>query len=336
MPPVTHTLLAGGDDCALLQPAPGQVLAVSSDMLVEGRHFLPGTDPARLGHKALAVNLSDLAAMGARPRWVLLALALPSAEDAWVAAFAAGFRALAEQHQVDWVGGDTTAGPRNLAVTVIGEVAHDRALRRAGAQPGDEIWVSGTLGGAACGLALLQQQPGWPEVDAGTRQHCIDRLECPQPRVALGLALAGLASAAIDVSDGLLADLQHVLDASGVGADLQVAGLPLLPGLVSHRVHPRVRDAALAGGDDYELCFTASPVAHDTILRAAHAAGVPVTRIGRITGEAGLRAWLPDGQRLLPARTGYDHFALPGQAQAPAMSGAGTPDRGQAVQGTQQ
>lgn len=303
--PTRHTLLGVGDDAALLQPSAGQVLAVSTDMLVAGRHFLPDTDPGRLGHKAMAVNLSDLAAMGARPRWATLAIALPEPDPAWLAAFADGFHAEAQQYGVDWVGGDTTAGPLNLSVTILGEVAAAAALRRSGARPGDQLWVSGTLGEAACGLACLQGQLDLP---APARTHCIARLEQPTPRVALGLQLAGLASAAIDISDGLLADLNHLAQASGVAAVVQHAALPTLAALAERRATPLVDDALLAGGDDYELCFTAPAAAAQAILAAGIAAAVTVTCIGTIRAGSGVTVVAADGTVRPARRRGFDHF----------------------------
>ncbi len=306
-PSTTQTLLAGGDDAALLVPTPGHVLAVSTDMLVEGTHFLPGTDPRRLGHKTLAVNLSDLAAMGARPRWVFLALALPlpRVDEDWLAAFSAGFLALAAVHRVDLAGGDTTRGPLDLCVTVIGEVMTGHALRRDGAVPGDDVWLSGCTGEAAIGLAALR---GTVAVDAIDEARCRERLEQPQPRVALGLALAGLASAAIDVSDGLVADLGHLATRSACGIDVHWARLPQSSALAG--VDGKRRAAAiLAGGDDYELAFTASPVNRDAVLAAAQAAGIVVTRIGATAaGPAGVRVLDPRGFDIAPARGGFDHF----------------------------
>ena len=304
--PGRHTLLGVGDDAALLVPSADRVLAVSADMLVAGRHFLPDTDPHRLGRKALAVNLSDLAAMGAQPRWALLSIALPRPDEAWLEAFSAGFLAEAQAHDVDWVGGDTTAGPLNLSVTILGEVEAAQALRRSGAQPGDDVWVSGTLGDAALGLAALQGRFPLPEP---ARSFCLARLEQPSARVALGRALAGRAHAAIDISDGLLADLCHLLAASGCGADLDFARMPLSPALAGCAHEPLVQEAILAGGDDYELCFTAAAADRAAILTAARDAGTPVACIGTVGATAGVRVHAPDGRLLVPRRQGYDHFA---------------------------
>lgn len=298
-------VLGVGDDCALLAPSPGMQLAVTTDMLLEGRHFSPQDGPAGLGHKSLAVNLSDLAAMGATPRWATLAIALPAADDAWLAAFARGFFRVAEMHGIELVGGDTTRGPLTISVTAIGEVPPGQAMRRDGARPGDDVWVSGVLGSAALALAYRQGRLFMEQVDAA---RVLPALYLPTPRVELGVALRGIASAAIDVSDGLLADLGHILERSDVGATLEFASLPTLP-VVAGYLHEKVaRDCVLAGGDDYELCFTASPERHDAVLAAAASAGVAVTRIGRISAEPGLAVVDADGRPLAFEHTGYDHF----------------------------
>lgn len=304
-------VLGVGDDCALLAPQAGMQLAVSTDLLLEGRHFFPDVDPSRLGHKSLAVNLSDLAACGARPLAFTLALALPAPDEAWLAAFAGGLLALADAHGCALVGGDTTRGPLAICITVFGEVPTGQALLRSGAQAGDDLYVSGTLGDARLALEALRgtlQLP--PALLAAAR----DRLEQPSPRVALGQALRGIATSAIDLSDGLLGDVGHVLRQSGVGARIDstvVHGL-----LAARRSQPQaVPDDAqllpwvLAGGDDYELAFTAPPLRREMVQAAAGACGVAATCIGRIEAEPGLR--LVDGQgraMQVPAR-GFDHFA---------------------------
>lgn len=299
-------VLGVGDDCALLAPTPGMQLAVSSDMLLEGRHFSPQDSPAGIGHKSLAVNLSDLAAMGATPRWATLSIALPEADDAWLTAFARGFFRMADQHGIELVGGDTTRGALTISITVIGEVPPGQALRRDGAQAGDDVWVSGVLGPAALALAYRQGRLFMEQVDAA---RVLPALYLPTPRVALGIALRGVASSAIDISDGLLADLGHILQRSQVGATLEFAALPTLP--VAHAyLHEKVAvDCVLAGGDDYELCFTAPAERHDAVAAAAQSAGVAVTRIGHITAEPGLTVIDADGQPLPIEHTGYDHFA---------------------------
>lgn len=305
--PTRHTDLGVGDDAALLRPASGMQLAVSTDMLVCGTHFLPDTDPRALGWKALAVNLSDLAAMGATPRWSFLALALPAPDETWIEAFAHGFLECATAFDVDLAGGDTTRGPLNLCVTVIGEVPDGGAITRGGACAGDDIWVTGQPGRAALGLAALR---GEIELDAPARHTCVSALQRPQPRVAAGLALRGIASAMLDVSDGLLGDLRHILERSGAGATLDVAALPLAA-LLDHGVAPeRARAALCGGGDDYELAFTAPPDKRGAIAALALPLDLAFTRIGSITTERDtLLLREPDG-RITPAgRSGYDHFS---------------------------
>jgi len=303
--PTPSALLGVGDDAALLQVSVGNALAVSSDMLVCGTHFLPDADPFLLGHKTLAVNLSDMAAMGAAPRWAVLAIALPEADEAWLAQFSAGFFALAQQHGVELVGGDTTRGPLNLCVTIFGEVPAQQALRRSGAQVGDEIWVSGCLGDAALALAHLQ---GRIALSAAELSACLPALHQPQPRVALGLALRGIASSAIDISDGLLADLGHILDASQVGAQLDFAALPVSPALNNYVSQPLARQCALSGGDDYELCFTASSARHAELSDIAARLNLPLTRIGKIVAGRGCIVHDASGNPLNVEACGYDHF----------------------------
>ena len=296
--------LGVGDDCALLAPQAGMQLAVSTDMLVEGRHFLSTVAPDRLGHKALAVNLSDLAACGALP--LAFTLALPRADEAFVAPFARGLLALAQQHGIELVGGDTTCGPLNICITVMGEVPSGRALLRSGAQPGDELWVSGLLGDARLALEAFR---GTLLLSAAAFEATRRAMELPQPRVALGLALRGLASSAIDISDGLLGDLGHVLQRSGVGAVVELAQLPRSEWLAA-QPEPVQQECLLAGGDDYELLFTAPARGHDEVLAAARKAGVPVSRCGRIEAGAGVRIVDSRG-RELPASgwRSFDHFS---------------------------
>lgn len=307
--PTPSAVLGPGDDCALLQPTPGMQLAVTTDMLVEGTHFLPGTDAQNLGWKTLAVNLSDLAAMGARPRWVTLAGAMPAAEEDWIAAFAKGFFACAAEYGVDVVGGDTTRGPLNLCVTALGEVEPGRALRRDGARVGDQIWVSGRPGLAALGLAQLQgrielPQP-WPKL-------CIAALEKPRPRVALGQALVGVASAAIDVSDGLLADLGHIAERSGCAAAVRLVQLPHLPKGETYDAVLRklALECQLAGGDDYELCFTAPGTHSLAIAQIAARLELPLWCIGEmLAGPAGeVTVFDPDNKPVEFDCKGFDHF----------------------------
>jgi thiamine-monophosphate kinase len=299
-------VLGVGDDCALLAPTPGMQLAVTSDMLLEGRHFSPRDSPAGLGHKALAVNLSDLAAMGATPRWATLSIALPEENDAWLAAFARGFFRMADLHGIELVGGDTTRGALAFSITAIGEVPPGQALRRDGARAGDDVWVSGAIGSAAMALAYRQGRLFMEQIDAA---KVLPALYLPTPRVELGIALRGIATSAIDISDGLLGDLGHILQRSHVGASLDFAALPTLPVAQAYLHEAVARDCVLAGGDDYELCFTASPDCRVAVGAAAQPAGVAVTRIGRITAEPGLAVFDADGRPLPYQHTGYDHFA---------------------------
>jgi thiamine-monophosphate kinase len=304
-PATGKATLGIGDDCALLTPSPGMQTAISSDMLVEGRHFFAGEDPRRLGHKSLAVNLSDLAAMGARPVAFTLALALPAADRAWLSGFSAGLFALADAHGCELIGGDTTKGPLNICITVFGEVAPGRALRRDAAQAGDDIWVSGTLGDARLALA---GHLGEVALAADALAAAGTRLHMPTPRVALGLALQGIAHAAIDLSDGLAGDLGHILERSGVGAALDVDALPAGPVLASREPALR-RTFSAAGGDDYEICFTAPTNARDAVLAAGAASNTPVTRIGRIESTPGLRFTDAAGAPLDLRLSGFDHFS---------------------------
>ena len=295
--PARHTLLGVGDDAALLRPDAGAEMAVSTDMLVEGRHFARGAEPRLLGHKALAVNLSDMAAMGATPRWATLALALPEADEAWLGTFAAGFHALAERYEVDLIGGDTTRGPASgpicICVTILGEVPAGLALMRGGARPGDDIWVSGELGGAA--LALK----------GGASNAVARRLHQPEPRVELGERLRGIAHAAIDVSDGFAQDLGHILERSGAGALVHYA---LLPKVACSDAALQQR-CVLAGGDDYELVFTTPQAARREIEALSAALRLPLTRVGSIQpGEPKLQLLDALGKPLAVPR-GYDHFA---------------------------
>ncbi|GGH60735.1 thiamine-monophosphate kinase [Comamonas phosphati] len=354
--PVRRAVLGVGDDCALLAPQPGMQLAISSDMLVEGRHFFADVDPAALGHKALAVNLSDLAACGARPLAFTLALALPQADEAWVGGFAQGLLALADAHDCELIGGDTTQGPLNICITVFGEVPAGQALLRSGARAGDDIYVSGTLGDARLALEAMLGHVALP-LDA--LQAARQRLERPTPRVALGLALRGIASSALDVSDGLTGDLGHILQASGVGAtlDAQITSQliaahalftvdtailipstpdsshqpqPLEPmqtgsgtpskgrpaamasspfqGEAAQRLRGLLYQCTLAGGDDYELAFTAPASHRQAVQEAALHAGVPVTRIGTVDSTPGLRVVDGSGQPLAARYASFDHF----------------------------
>ncbi len=298
-------VLGVGDDCALLRVDSGMQLAVSSDMLVEGRHFLSTVAPERLGHKALAVNLSDLAACGAQPLAFTLALALPRGDDSFAARLAKGLFALADEHGIELVGGDTTAGPLNVCITVFGQVPPGQALLRSGAGVGDELWVSGCLGDARLALEVFRGRIALRGEDF---EHVRRAMELPQPRVALGLALRGVASSAIDLSDGLVGDLRHVLQRSGVGAQLDVDALPRSAVLAS-RTQAVQHECLLAGGDDYELLFTAPAARHSAVLAAAQQAGVTVTHCGHITAGSGLAIVDRHGNALPAAWRGFDHFA---------------------------
>jgi thiamine-monophosphate kinase len=304
-----RTTLGVGDDAALIRAGKGQLLAVAADMLVAGRHFFKDADPESIGHKALAVNLSDMAAMGATPRWATMGIALPKADAKWVAAFSKGFMALARKHGVDLIGGDTTRGPLNICVQIIGEVPVRQALRRDAAKAGDDIWVSGTLGDAALAVAAKNKRI---KLKAPELKQAQQRLDWPLPRIALGLALRSVARSAIDVSDGLAADLGHICERSGVAAVLAFERLPVSALLRRYLQLPVAQSALLAGGDDYELCFTAAPAKRAAVERAAVRARVRVTRIGRvIRAPAGVCSVVVvdrDGLPLPIQQKGFDHF----------------------------
>lgn len=303
--PVRRAVLGGGDDCALLAPAPGQQLAVSTDLLVEGRHFLSTVPPERLGHKALAVNLSDLAACGAEPVAFTLSLSMPRADDAFLAPFSQGLYALAERAGIELVGGDTTAGPLTVGITVIGQLPPGQALLRSGARPGHDIWVSGRLGDARLALEVFRGKTLLP----GTLFDEVRRaMELPEPRLELGAALRGLATAAIDLSDGLTGDLGQIMRASGVGATVEVDRIPRSATLAAQSETLQL-ECLLSGGDDYELLFTAPPSRRAAIDDAGRKAGVAVTRIGAIDDQESLRFVGPDGETLTPRARGFDHFA---------------------------
>ena len=306
--PVRRAVLGVGDDCALLAPTPGMQLAVSCDMLVEGRHFLPTVPPRWLGHKALAVNLSDLAACGAQPLAFTLALALPRIDEPFLQGFAEGLFELAEAHHIELIGGDTTAGPLNICITVLGEVPPGQALRRDGARVEDDIWVSHPPGlGLGDARLALEAFRGHLQLDAEGFEQARRAMEQPQPRVELGLALRGLASSAIDLSDGLVGDLGHVLAASGVGASVEVDRVPC-SGLLRGHSAAVLRECTLAGGDDYELLFTAAPSSAAAVLAAAAGLGLAVTRIGHIQAQPGLRWSQGDGRLMTLDLGGFDHF----------------------------
>jgi len=301
----SRAALGVGDDCALLTPAPGMQLAVSTDMLVEGRHFFPHADPYALGHKCLAVNLSDLAAMGAQPIAFTLAFALPEAREDWLAPFSQGLLKLADEHGCELIGGDTTKGPLTIGITVFGEVPFTQALRRDAARNGDDIWISGTLGDARLALAGYRKELA---LDTDALHAAAGRMHQPTPRVALGMALRGIAHAAIDISDGLAGDLGHILARSQVGARLDVDALPAGPVLCTQAQALR-RAFTLSGGDDYELCFTAPQNRREQVLAAAEQAGVEVTRAGCIESAPGLRLVDAGGEPLDLTPSSFDHFS---------------------------
>lgn len=302
--PSIRAVLGVGDDCALL-PASTSCTAISTDTLVEGVHFFADVDPTTLGQKALAVNLSDLAAMGATPRFFTLSLTLPQANDDWLAKFSNGLFLLADQFQVELVGGDTTRGPLSITITVLGEVNGAEALRRDGAKIGDDIWVSGQLGGAALALRQLLARETRAVIGADLRA----RLEVPQPRIALGERLTAVAHAAVDISDGLLADLTHIATKSALGATIEWCKLPVHPALQREDLVVQ-RACALTGGDDYELCFTAATPQRDNVTQLGEELGLPLTRIGTMTsGPPRVRVFSHGGNELKFSTTGFDHFS---------------------------
>jgi thiamine-monophosphate kinase len=303
-----HAVLGVGDDAALLRGRRGMDLAVSADMLVAGRHFFRDADPGQLGHKALAVNLSDMAAMGATPRWALLSVALPSVNARWLRAFMRGFMRLARRHGVDLVGGDTTRGPLNISVQIIGEVPAGRALRRDGARAGDDIWVSGSIGDAALALAAIKGQVPLRQRES---RRLEERLHVPVPRVALGEALRGMARSAIDVSDGLVADLGHICKRSRVSAAVRFDAVPVSAAL-KRNLGNAARAALLSGGDDYELLFTSGRSRRAAIERLSQRLRLKLTRVGEITRRRGAGPLVTvldaDGRPMPLGRAGYKHF----------------------------
>ena len=310
--PAPSAVLGIGDDAALIKPAGGMELAISTDMLVCGRHFFADSDPRKLGHKSLAVNLSDMAAMGAKPRWATLSVALPEPlvsmeekDDKWLEAFAEGFFALAQAYQVELIGGDTTQGPLNICVAIIGEVPAGKALRRSGAKPEDDIWISGHLGDAA--LALAHEQ-GRIKLQADDVAACLPALNTPVPRVALAQRLIGLAHSAIDISDGLLADLGHILKCSGVGAVIRMDEISCSASMRKYLSHPLATKCLLAGGDDYELCFTVPRSARESIGKLSHEQNIPLTCIGEICEGEDFVVLDAGGNPVTLEAKGYDHF----------------------------
>jgi thiamine-monophosphate kinase len=303
--PARNAVLGVGDDCALVDVSNGMDLAVSTDTMVSGTHFFPDVDPEALGHKALAVNLSDMAAMGAMPYWAMLALTVPEVNHEWLAKFAKGFFDLAEEFGVSLIGGDTTKGPLTMTVTIMGEVPAGAALRRSGAKAGNDIWVSGNLGDAALAVA---HRRGLLKLSEAEYMEAVMRLYEPTPRVQLGQALRGLATSAIDISDGLLADLDHICTLSKVGATVEADRLPVSAIGARHIESPAGLTAVVAGGDDYELCFTAPTNARESIEDLTDILGVPLTRIGEIRKGKGVSLVGADGKPIAVDGRGFDHF----------------------------
>ncbi|MES1986537.1 MAG: thiamine-phosphate kinase [Pseudomonadota bacterium] len=306
--PTRDTKLGVGDDAALINLSAGMELAISADMLVEGTHFFADCDAYQLGWKSLAVNISDMAAMGANPKWATLAIALPEIKESWLAEFSRGFFACANSFNVDLIGGDTTRGPLTISVQIMGEVPIGKAIRRSGAKVGDEIWVSGKLGDAALALAHIQGKLVLPEEASLT---CAKALHTPQPRVVLGLALRDIANSAIDISDGLLADLGHILEQSTVGATLELSSIPhsTFAGFPIDLNDEHLRKMVLAGGDDYELCFTAPKEKHAEIVKISEMTKLQLSCIGHVTNNTGLTLYGLDNEILNMKETGFDHFS---------------------------
>lgn len=307
--PAKDALLGVGDDAALIAFNATTDLAISTDTLVLGQHFFPDADPFKLGHKALAVNLSDMAAMGAVPRWLTLSLTLPKdwiqTNTSWLQAFSQGFFALADAHRVELVGGNTTSGPLNICVQIIGEVEKNKALKRSGAKNHDDIWVSGKLGNAALALAHLKQQL---TLSGDALEACLPALHTPNARVELGQRLIDLAHSAIDISDGLLADLGHILSNSNLAAVIELEAIPRSWVWNSYASHPQAYEWLLSGGDDYELCFTAPEIKREKIQSLSEELAIPLTRIGKMLQGEGLSIVNSDGITIQSSKKGYDHF----------------------------
>jgi thiamine-monophosphate kinase len=305
--PSRQAVVGVGDDCAVWSPRAGHQLALSADMLVEGRHFLSTVDPVHLGHKALAVNLSDLAACGATPQAFLLSLSLPRADEAWLSRFTKGLFDLADAHACELIGGDTTQGPLNIAITVMGDVPNGHAILRRHAQVGDDIYVSGFLGDARLALEAFRGAISLPESVFSIARS---RMECPDPRVALGLALRGTATAMADISDGLVGDLGHILQSSHVGAEIDVslAGSLMSTATLWHCPEDLALTCVFSGGDDYELVFTAAPSSAQQVQLASEMTHTRVTRIGRICAEPGLNLRDAQGRSVKRTLLSFDHF----------------------------
>ncbi len=306
--PATQADLGVGDDAALVRVAEGNQLVISTDMSVVGTHFFADAAPYDIGWKSLAVNVSDMAAMGASPKWATLAIALPEIDENWLAEFSRGVFACADEFKIDLIGGDTTKGSLNISVTIMGEVPIGKALKRSGAQAGDDIWVSGTLGSAALGLAHLQEKVQLTNALA----ICLKALNTPSPQAALGLALRGIATSCIDVSDGLLADLGHILKASNLGAIVDLEKIPCIGLLKNNLDKPEFQTYILAGGDDYELCFTAPPSKREVINLLSKQLNISITciastRLASSLSTGGLQATYKNNKIKL-SKQGFDHF----------------------------
>lgn len=306
-PSIPNEVVLGiGDDCAIVSVPEGEQLAITTDTLVEGVHFPPGTAAEDIGYKSVAVNLSDLAAMGARPAWLTLALSLPQQDDGWLSAFSQSFLAAAGRYDARLIGGDTTQGPLGITVQALGRVTPNKVMRRDAANPGDAVYVSGTLGDAAAGLKILGL--GGPRDD--NQAWLVERLNRPEPRVQLGMRVADYCRCAIDISDGLAADLGHILEASRCGATVHLNRLPLSRRLVDYSMG---RDAVdwnrvLTGGDDYELCLVVAPDYEDRLMSLAGELALPLARIGVIEAHPGLDIIDEDGSKFLLESSGYEHF----------------------------
>ena len=308
--PTQHTNLSVGDDAALISVAPGMELAISADMLIAGTHFFHDADAYKLGWKSLAVNVSDMAAMGANPKWATLAIALPHADKDWLTEFSRGFFSCAKAFSVDLIGGDTTRGPLTISVQIMGEVPQGAAITRSGAQAGDDIWLSGILGDAALALAHLQgKMHDKLALDDGYIEYCLHALHIPKPRVELGLALRKIATSAIDISDGLLSDLGHILKASAIGAEIHLNQVPTSAFISQHLHEKHIQQYVLAGGDDYELCFTAPVNAREQINSLSRQLHLTLTNIGNTTSTTELLVYDASQKPIPINKTGYDHFA---------------------------
>jgi thiamine-monophosphate kinase len=306
MSPRAGVAVGIGDDAAVLDLPPGTQLVAAVDTILEGRHFLPGTDPRSIGHRALAVNLSDMAAMGATPAWATLALSMPAVQPPWLEGFAAGLLDLADAHQVVLVGGDTTRGPLTVSVQILGHVPHSAAVLRSGAQSGDLLVVTGSLGDAGAGLAYAKNPPKVSEQEAAVHS-LVARFEYPTPRVAMGIAARGIVSAAMDLSDGLTGDLPKLARASGLGATVAVEKLPLSAALRAVADAAQARDWAMSGGDDYELLFSVAPPRYVALQAAAQRLNLTLTIIGEMRAAAGI-SWLLNGAEFAARSSGFDHF----------------------------